>query len=162
MANGKNKEKRYSLNELLDQCDPALPRTTAEKAWVNASPVGQEIMPSEPDEISAAIEAMRGFPKAQDVTPKKMQKWINAGRNRAVFNENIRLGHWKRENPLKNVRAFKIQERELSYLSQEQIISLLSQLATSKNKHVALISKVCLATGARWGGSRTIAHYPSA
>lgn len=70
---------------------------------------------------------------------------------RAVFNETIRLGHWKKENPLKKLRAFKIQERELSYLAPEQIVSLLERLAKSKNKHVALIAKVCLATGARWG-----------
>lgn len=70
---------------------------------------------------------------------------------RAVFNETIRLNHWKKENPLKQLRAFKIEERELSYLTLEQIISLLEQLAKAKNKHVVLVSKVCLATGARWG-----------
>ena len=70
---------------------------------------------------------------------------------RAVFNETIRLGHWKKENPLKKLRAFKIQERELSYLTPEQIISLLEQLAKARNKHVGLVAKVCLATGARWG-----------
>lgn len=71
---------------------------------------------------------------------------------RAVFNELIRLGHWHKENPLKNLRAFKIQERELSYLTNEQIVDLLAVLAQGKNTHVALISKLCLATGARWGG----------
>jgi integrase len=70
---------------------------------------------------------------------------------RAVFNENIRLGHWKRENPLKNLRSFKVQERELSYLAIDQISQLLSRLGKSKNVHVAPIAKVCLATGARWG-----------
>ncbi|CAE6712234.1 Tyrosine recombinase XerC [Paraburkholderia nemoris] len=70
---------------------------------------------------------------------------------RAVFNELIRLGHWTKENPLKKVRAFKIQERELTYLTVEQIVNLLQNLRSGKNKHVALIAKVCLATGARWG-----------
>ena len=70
---------------------------------------------------------------------------------RAVFNELIRLGHWKKENPLKMLRAFKIQERELSYLTGEQIVTLLDSLALSRNPHAVLISKVCLATGARWG-----------
>lgn len=70
---------------------------------------------------------------------------------RAVFNETIRLGHWKKDNPLKNLRAFKIQERELSYLTNEQIITLIKQLDKSKNVHVLLVSQVCLATGARWG-----------
>lgn len=42
---------------------------------------------------------------------------------RAVFNELARLDHWKKENPLKKLRAFKIQERELSYLAPAQSIS---------------------------------------
>lgn len=70
---------------------------------------------------------------------------------RAMFNELIRLGHWKGENPLKKLRAFKIQETELSYLTGEQITTLLDGLRQSKNRHVTLASKVCLATGARWG-----------
>lgn len=70
---------------------------------------------------------------------------------RAVFNETIRLSHWKKENPLKMLRAFKIQEQELSYLTLEQIVSLLETLGKAMNKHVELIAKVCLATGARWG-----------
>lgn len=75
---------------------------------------------------------------------------------RAVFNENIRLGHWKRDNPLKSLRAFKIQERELSFLTQEQIITLLDTLSKSRNVHVALVAKVCLATGARWGEAEAL------
>lgn len=75
---------------------------------------------------------------------------------RAVFNELSRLGHWKGENPLKRLRAFKIQERELSYLTAEQITELLSALRVSQNKHVTLASKVCLATGARWGESESL------
>lgn len=75
---------------------------------------------------------------------------------RAVFNETIRLGHWKKENPLKKLRAFKIQEKELSYLEQDQIVKLLAQLDTSKNVHVSLVAKVCLATGARWGEAESL------
>ena len=70
---------------------------------------------------------------------------------RAVFNELIRLDHWKKENPLKKLRAFKIQERELSYLTPAQIVQLLAELDKAQNPHVALIAKVCLSTGARWG-----------
>src|SRR5476649_1198353 len=67
---------------------------------------------------------------------------------RAVFNEMIRLSHWKKTNPMQNLRAFKIQERELSYLEEAQIILLLNHLEKSDNIHVKLIAKVCLATGA--------------
>lgn len=70
---------------------------------------------------------------------------------RAVFNENIRLEQWKRENPLKNLRPFKVQDKELAYLDSEQIVQLLDQLRKSTNVHITPITKICLATGARWG-----------
>lgn len=70
---------------------------------------------------------------------------------RSVFNELIRLGLWSRDNPLKNMRQFKIQERELSYLTLDEIDSLLTSLQEATNPHVLLITKICLATGARWG-----------
>lgn len=75
---------------------------------------------------------------------------------RAVFNELIRLGHWKKENPLKKLRAFKIQERELSYLTPPQIVLLLDELYKGQNPHVALVAIVCLATGARWGEAESL------
>ncbi len=69
---------------------------------------------------------------------------------RAMFNELIRLGVWKRDNPLKDLRQFKVQENELSYLTKEQVTALLTQLKKSTNPHVDLVSRICLATGARW------------
>ena len=69
---------------------------------------------------------------------------------RAAFNELSRLGYWKSENPLGKLRQFKIQENELSFLTKEQIIGLLSALQDARNQHVLLITKICLATGARW------------
>lgn len=75
---------------------------------------------------------------------------------RAVFNELTRLGLWKKENPLQKLRSFKIQERELSYLTAEQIQALLQALQTGRNQHVQLIAKVCLATGARWGEAEAL------
>ncbi|MCL2658831.1 MAG: tyrosine-type recombinase/integrase [Betaproteobacteria bacterium] len=69
---------------------------------------------------------------------------------RAMCNELIRLGHWTKDNPLANLRQFKIQDSELSYLTLEQITSLLDALTESRNPHVGLISRICLATGARW------------
>ena len=69
---------------------------------------------------------------------------------RAVFNELASLGYWKKENPLAKLRQFKIQEKELSFLTLPQIELLLESLAQSRNPHAVLISKICLATGARW------------
>lgn len=65
---------------------------------------------------------------------------------RAVFNELKRLGQWKTENPLAKVRQIKIAERELAYLSIEQIRALLKAL----HGNALLIAQICLATGARW------------
>src|SRR3546814_14602386 len=67
-----------------------------------------------------------------------------------MFNELIRLGSWKKDNPLKDLRQFKVQENELSYLNREQILKLLEQLQASSNVHVYLVAKICLSTGARW------------
>lgn len=69
---------------------------------------------------------------------------------RSVFNELRRLGQWKKPNPLAELRQFKVQERELSYLTTDQIHDLLEELAAGKNRHAPVIAKVCLATGARW------------
>lgn len=69
---------------------------------------------------------------------------------KAVFNELDRLGYWKKGNPLAKVRAFKIPERELSFLTTEQIKALLAALPLGRNNSVTLITKICLATGARW------------
>lgn len=65
---------------------------------------------------------------------------------RAVFNELARLGYWKGENPLAKVRQMKVAERELSFLSIEQIRRLLDALSGD----ALLVARVCLATGARW------------
>lgn len=65
---------------------------------------------------------------------------------RAVFNELTRLGYWKGANPLAKIRQIKIVEKELSFLSMEQIQLLLQEL----NGEALLIAKVCLSTGARW------------
>lgn len=83
------------------------------------------------------------------ITPNNMNR--DHAYLRAVFNELIRLGAWKKDNPLKQLRAFKVQERELSYLTIEQIGTLLRCVSDGRNPHTHLITKVCLATGARWG-----------
>lgn len=69
---------------------------------------------------------------------------------RSVFNELRRLGQWRRPNPLAELRQFKVDERELSFLTLDQIASLLKALSQGHNRHAAMISRVCLATGARW------------
>lgn len=75
---------------------------------------------------------------------------------RAMFNELRRLGQWKKPNPLAELRQFKIQEREMSYLPLDQVRDLLQKLAEGKNRHSAMIAKVCLATGARWSEAENL------
>lgn len=75
---------------------------------------------------------------------------------RSVFNELRRLGIWKKPNPLAELRQFKIQERELTYLTLEQCKDLLASLAAGRNRHAELIAKVCLATGARWSEAENL------
>jgi integrase len=70
---------------------------------------------------------------------------------RAVFNELIRLGYWQHQNPLK-VRSLKFDEKELTFLNNEQIRLLLSYLSGDAYK----ITLLCLATGARWSEAETI------
>lgn len=66
---------------------------------------------------------------------------------RSLFNELARLGHWNKDNPLKDVRQFKERQRqELSYLTIEEITKLLHSLEGDTRK----VTLICLATGARW------------
>ncbi|HEK2745637.1 tyrosine-type recombinase/integrase [Proteus mirabilis] len=69
---------------------------------------------------------------------------------RAMFNELHRLGEWKDDNPLKNVRSFRTDESEMAFLSDEQIIQLLEECDKSKAKDLSIIVKIALSTGARW------------
>jgi len=75
---------------------------------------------------------------------------------RSVFNELIRLGHWAKANPLKHVRQFRIQERELTYLTEKEIDRLYDAFDDARNPHVKLITTICLATGARWGEAEVL------
>jgi len=71
---------------------------------------------------------------------------------RSLFNELARLGHWNRENPLKSVRQFKERQQELTYLRTKQIERLLQTLKGDARN----ISRICLATGARWSEAETL------
>lgn len=75
---------------------------------------------------------------------------------RSVFNELTRLGEWKKANPLKEIRQFKIQQKELSFLSHTEIKQLFDSLTKSRNPHALLITKICLSTGARWSEAENL------
>lgn len=69
---------------------------------------------------------------------------------RAMFNELSRLGEWDRPNPVKNIKQFKTDESEMTFLSNEQIKSLLDECENSNVSNLLLMVKIGLSTGARW------------
>lgn len=82
-------------------------------------------------------------------SPKTLNNEL--GYLRAVFNELRGLGQIDYQNPLELVKPFRIEERELSWLTDDQISILLEAIRKhSDNPHVEPITMLCLATGARW------------
>lgn len=53
--------------------------------------------------------------------------------------------------PLADIDNIKVPERELSFLTDDQITELLEETQKCDNPHVYLITKISLSTGARWG-----------
>lgn len=75
----------------------------------------------------------------------------------AVYNNLKQTKQINYSNPLEGIKPIKIAESELSFLTLGQIHELLSMIkANATNPHVLLISKVCLATGARWGEAESL------
>jgi len=70
----------------------------------------------------------------------------------SVFNKLRKLRVIDFDNPLSEVDFIKIQERQLSYLSRDQIDTLLDAIKTGcKNQSTWYVAQLCLRTGARWG-----------
>ncbi|WP_449547450.1 phage integrase [Lelliottia amnigena] len=86
--------------------------------------------------------------RVKEVSPRTLN--LELAYFRAVFNELSRLGEWKGENPLKNMRPFRTEEIEMAWLTQDQIAMLLSECKRHDNKDLVTVVTVCLATGARW------------
>ncbi|WP_301387920.1 phage integrase [Thalassolituus sp. UBA2590] len=81
------------------------------------------------------------------------EKTINnhLGYMNAVYNYLSEVGEIEYTNPLAKIKPIKIDERELSWLTIEQIRHLLITIESfTQNPHVLLLTKICLATGARW------------
>ena len=70
----------------------------------------------------------------------------------AMFNKLRKLKVIDYDNPLNEIDYIKIQERQLSYLSKDQIEVLLDEiLAKTVNESTWYVTQICLRTGARWG-----------
>ena len=69
---------------------------------------------------------------------------------KVLFNELRRLKEWNQPNLLEDVKTIKTADRELSYLSHDQIAELLTFVQSSSiSAQMTKIIKICLATGAR-------------
>lgn len=69
---------------------------------------------------------------------------------KALFNELIRQDEWKLENPVAKVRKLKFDEKEMRYLTKDEIQTLLSAVDKSRNPSLPNVVRICLRTGARW------------
>lgn len=119
-----------------------------------------------------SIADYMGNPAARTVTPTlflayrahKLQegaskKTLNnhLGYLNAVYNQLHRLNEIDFDNPIRNVEMIRLDERELSWLTIEQIRHLLKTIEEfSQNPHVHLLTRICLATGARWGEAENL------
>lgn len=70
---------------------------------------------------------------------------------RSVFNVLYQLGELDYSNPLSKVKPLRLQERELTYLTDSQIKVLFAAIhKRCQMPHVAMVAVICLATGSRW------------
>lgn len=70
---------------------------------------------------------------------------------KSAFNELIRVDDWKLPNPYAKLKKLSFDERELVFLTLDEVGSLLQALEESRNPDVLAITKICLSTGCRWG-----------
>lgn len=113
----------------------------------------------------AALAVKMGNPIARTITPMDAAKFRqqrlaegitpatanhDQAHFRAVFNRATKLGEWKLPNPFAGIQPLRIDEAELSYLTDGQIDAILDILDRRANQDAALITRLCLATGARW------------
>ncbi|WP_347506400.1 phage integrase [Pseudomonas anguilliseptica] len=76
---------------------------------------------------------------------------------RSVFNVLFQLSDIDYPNPLARVRPLRLQEKELAYLTDQQIGKLFATIHSyCRTPHVAMIAAICLATGARWGEAQAL------
>lgn len=100
--------------------------------------------------------AYRSVRISAGISPKTMNNEL--GYLNSLFNGLKNIGEIDYMNPLEGVKMIKLDERELSWLTTEQIKTLLETMDKfSLNPHVKLITKISLATGARWGEAEGLA-----
>lgn len=112
------------------------------------NPVARTVKP-------AAFLTYRAHKIQEGATKKTMNNHL--GYLNAVYNQLHRLNEIDFENPFRKVEMIRLDERELSWLTVEQVRHLLKTIEEfSQNPHVHLLTRICLATGARWGEAENL------
>ena len=112
-----------------------------------------------------------GNPSASNISGQDFTTWralrLDAGNSintvnnalaylRSLFNELIRLDEWTSDNPFSKIRKIKSSDTELSFLTLDQIIDLLTACDLSTNPSTRLVVEICLSTGARWSEAESL------
>jgi integrase len=69
------------------------------------------------------------------------------------------LGEISYPNPLAKVKQIRIQEQEMSWLTDQQITEILNAVRDRRpgeNPHLEPLIRICLATGARWSEAENL------
>ena len=74
----------------------------------------------------------------------------------AIYNRLFKLKMIDYHNPIDGVDQVKVQERQLGYLSLDEIDYVLNLCKTTSNESVWWIVQICIRTGARWGEAENI------
>ncbi len=124
---------------------------TRERLLAACREMGDPVVSSFSSDVFATYRAARLAAGKNPQTVNREHAYL-----RAVFNELHRLGMFEGVNPLESLRPFKTPEKELSFLTVEQIQGLLKALGEGRRGDALLVAKVCLATGARWGEAEAL------
>ncbi|WP_323343648.1 phage integrase [Enterobacter mori] len=101
------------------------------------------------DKLVLMVDAL-GNPLATDLSSKLFAHYRDKRLTGEIyFSELARLGEWTAPNPLESMRKFTIAEKEMAWLTHEQITELLYD-CQHQSDLLALVVKICLSTGARW------------
>ncbi|WP_425054236.1 phage integrase [Pseudomonas abyssi] len=102
----------------------------------------------------SAVARLRSAQLKAGLAPKTANNRL--GYLKAVYNQLHEMGVIDYRSPI-NLRPIKLQENPLTYLTRDQITELLAVLDSRPlSPHPAMIARICLATGARWGEAQAL------
>lgn len=104
--------------------------------------------------VASAFLAYRSQRSAQGISSKTLNNEL--GYINAMYGHLFKTEQISYPSPLAKVPPIRIKERELSYLTSEQITELMNLCRESGSKSLYMIVKVCLATGCRWQEAQTL------